>query len=175
MKWFVLMVLPAFLALGGCAKKVTPPAAAAVGVPGYPTHAQPKLASIRLWLGPAEIAAEMALTPDQVETGMMFRTNLDENAGMIFVFSRPSQVSFWMLNCTVPLSAAYIDPQGAILEIHDLEPHNTNSVLAESPNIQFVLEVNQGWFKRHQVETGAFVRTEKGTLQETFLRRSQVQ
>jgi len=101
---------------------------------------------------------------------MMFRTNLDENAGMLFVFPRPWQAAFWMKNTLVPLSAAYIDPQGAILEIHDLEAQNTNSVVAQSADVQYVLEVNQGWFKRHQIQTGVFLRTERGTLRETFFR-----
>ena len=62
-----------------------------------------------------------------MQTGMMFRTNLAENAGMLFVLPMPQQASFWMKNCPLPLSAAYIDPEGVILEIHDLQPHNTNS------------------------------------------------
>ncbi len=173
MKWIVLMALPAIVMLAGCEKKMAPPAAPVANAPADPTHAQPKLASLRLWIGPAEVAAEMALTPEQRQTGMMFRTNLDENAGMLFVFPRPSQLAFWMKNCTVPLSAAYIDPQGAILEIHDLEPQNTNSVVSEALDVQYVLEVNQGWFKRHQIATGTFVRTEHGTLQESFIQRSQ--
>jgi uncharacterized membrane protein (UPF0127 family) len=172
MNWFVLMAVAAMLGLNGCAKKEAPVAAPTVTAHAYPTHAQSKLPTIRLWLGPAEVSAEMALTPEQVETGMMFRTNLDENSGMIFVFARPYQVAFWMKNCTVPLSAGYIDPQGELREIHDLEPQNTNSVVAQSDDIQFVLEVNQGWFKRHQVGAGVFVRTERGTLQETFFRRT---
>jgi hypothetical protein len=174
MKWFLLLGLTVILA-AGCAKKDAPAAAPEISGPFIPTHAQGKLPGLRLWLGPAEIEAELAVTEEQVMTGMMFRTNLDENGGMLFVFPRASQVSFWMKNCTVPLSAAYIDPAGAIVEIHDLEPRNTNSVVAKGPNVQFVLEVSQGWFKRHQVEPGAFVRTERGTLQETFFRRPQGQ
>ena len=169
------MVLAAMFALSGCAKKEAPVPERPVSVHAYPTHAQGRLATIRLWLGPAEVSAEMALTPEQVETGMMFRTNLDENSGMIFVFAQPSQVAFWMKNCTVPLSAGYIDPQGELREIHDLEPQNTNSVVAHSDDIQFVLEVNQGWFQRHQVGTGVFVRTERGTLQDTFIRGTAAQ
>jgi uncharacterized membrane protein (UPF0127 family) len=102
---------------------------------------------------------------------MMFRTNLAENAGMLFVFPQPFQASFWMMNCPLPLSAAYIDPDGVIQEIHKLEPHNTNSVVAASNNVQFVLETNQGWFNRHHVTTGMVVRTEYGSLVDTFLRK----
>jgi uncharacterized membrane protein (UPF0127 family) len=89
---------------------------------------------------------------------------------MLFVFPAPYQASFWMKNCPLPLSAAYIDPEGVILEIHDLQPHNTNSVWASSDRVQFVLEVNQGWFGRHKVTTGMVVRTEHGSLSGTFFR-----
>lgn len=152
--------------VGGC-KEAAPPATA----PSLPAAAQPKLQTMKLWLGAEEMVAELALTAEQVQTGMMFRTNLAENAGMLFVFSAPHRASFWMKNCPLPLSAAYIDPEGVILEIHDLQPHNTNSVTASSERVQFVLETSQGWFGRHRVTTGMVVRTEHGTLLETFFRR----
>ena len=101
---------------------------------------------------------------------MMFRTNLAENAGMLFVLPVPERASFWMMNCPLPLSAAYINPEGVIQEIHDLEPYNTNSVVAASDRVQFVLETNQGWFGRHNITAGMLVRTERGTLASTFLR-----
>lgn len=152
--------------VGGC-KEAAPPATA----PSLPAAAQPKLQTMKIWLGDEEMVAELALTAEQVQTGMMFRTNLAENAGMLFVFPAPHQASFWMKNCPLPLSAAYIDPEGIILEIHDLQPHNTNSVAASSEQVQFVLEANQGWFKRHHVSEGMAVRTEHGTLRETFFGR----
>ena len=154
---------------GGC-KKTTPPATTPAGAPSLPTAAQPKLQTMKLWLGAEELVAELALTGQQTQTGMMFRTNMAENAGMLFVFPAPYQASFWMKNCPLPLSAAYIDREGTILEIHDLQPHNTNSVMASSDQVQFVLEVNQGWFGRHKVTTGMVVRTERGSLSGTFLR-----
>ncbi len=114
----------------------------------------------------------MALTEAQQETGMMFRTNMDENSGMIFPLSFPRQAAFWMANCPLPLTAAYINPQGQILEIHELRANDTNSVVAEAPNILYVLEMNKGWFARHQIEPGTTVRSERGTLRETFGRRN---
>jgi uncharacterized membrane protein (UPF0127 family) len=137
-----------------------------------PAHAQSKLPTVRLWLGAEELSTEMATSAIEEETGMMFRTNLDDNAGMIFVFPSPQRASFWMANCPLPLSAAYIDPQGEILEIHELHANDTNLVVAQSPNILFVLEVGEGWFARHHVEPGTIIRTEKGTLRETFSARS---
>jgi len=152
------------LAIGGCQKPAG--TAAPAPPPGQPTKAQPKLPTTKLWLGAEELIAELALTGEQQQTGMMFRTNMAENAGMLFVFPGPYRASFWMMNTILPLSAAYIDPEGIILEIHDLQPHNTNSVVASSDRIQFVLEVNQGWFARHHVSTGMLVRAESGPLRE---------
>jgi len=154
----------------GC-KRAASPQAGPAGIPDLPGAAQPKLQTMKLWLGAEEMEVELALTPEQVRTGMMFRTNLAENAGMFFVFPVPHRASFWMKNCPLPLSAAYIDPEGIILEIHDLQPHNTNSVAASSERVQFVLETNQGWFERHRVATGMLVRTERGSLMETFFRK----
>ena len=99
---------------------------------------------------------------------MMFRTNMAESEGMIFVLPMPQRAGFWMMNTILPLSAAYIDPDGQILEIHDLQPHDTNSVNAATDNIQYVLETPQGWFKRHNIREGTVIASEKGTLRKTF-------
>jgi len=170
-RWRIVFLLWAVaicgICTGGC-KKAPLPVAGPEGESNLPTKAQPKLETMKLWLGAEEMVAELALTGAQMQTGMMFRTNLAENAGMLFAFPAPHQASFWMKNCPLPLSAAYIDPEGVILEIHDLQPDNTNSVVASSEQVQFVLETNQGWFKRHHVTTGMVVRTERGPLRETF-------
>ncbi len=72
-----------------------PPKAEAESVDALlPTHAQPKLTTLKLWLGAEEMQAELAMNEMEVRTGMMFRTNMDENAGMLFVFSAPMQASF---------------------------------------------------------------------------------
>ncbi len=140
-------------------------------IPGLPTQAQPKLPTIKLWLGAEELITEMALSPIQNETGMMYRTNMAENEAMIFVMPFEQQASFWMPNCPLPLSVAYINTDGVIQEIHPLEPYNTNSVYSAAANIRFALETPQGWFDRHHVGTGAVVRTERGSLKQTFLER----
>jgi uncharacterized protein len=155
---------------GGCKKPAAPAATSPAAIPGVPTQAQPKLQTMKLWLGAEELEAELALTGIQQQTGMMFRTNMAENAGMLFVRAVPERASFWMMNCSLPLSAAYIDPEGVILEIHDLQPHDTNSVVSTSDRVQFVLETSQGWFGRHNVTTGMLIRTEHGPLANTFLR-----
>ena len=101
----------------------------------------------------------------------MFRTNIAENEGMLFVFPDASRVSFWMKNVPIPLSCAYLNREGVILELHELKPHDETPVVAGSRDVQFVLETAAGWFERHQVGVGTLVQTERGTLQETFFGR----
>ncbi len=167
--WIFALLLVA-VASGGCQK----PAVSSVPTPldpGEPTQAQPKLQTLKLWIGSQEMAAEIALTPQQQRTGMMFRTEMGTNAGMLFIMPQPQQAAFWMKNCPLPLSIAYIDSDGVIKEIHDLQPHNTNSVFSASTEIRFALETPQGWFERHQIRPGVVVATERGPLLQTFFGR----
>jgi uncharacterized membrane protein (UPF0127 family) len=87
---------------------------------------------------------------------------------MIFVFPNAEQRDFYMRNCPLPLSGAYISPEGEILEIIQMKPRDETGILSKSPNIQFVLETAGGWFDRHHVTTGMVVRTERGSLLDTF-------
>lgn len=170
-RWiFALAVL--LSACAGCGKQsdspLSPTATAAAAYPQEPTQAQPKLQTLKLYIGPQEMVAELALTPVQQQTGMMFRTNMDENGGMLFPLPYTQRASFWMKNCPYPLAAAYIDPDGIIQEIRDLQPFNTNSVVANSDNIRFVLETPKDWFEKHHIGPGVAVVTERGPLMQTF-------
>ena len=136
-----------------------------------PTQAQPKLPTMKIYLGGEILDAELALTPKQEQTGEMFRTNIQETDSMLFVLPYTMQASFWMKNCPESISAAYITPDGTIAEIHHLEKNDTNAVLSATDNIRFVLETSEGWFGRHNIAVGTVIRTEKGTLAETFLRQ----
>jgi uncharacterized protein len=163
---FIVFLLAAVL-WAGCQKSAdVAPAAPADN--WLPTQAQPKLRTMKIYLGPETLDAELALTIEQQRTGMMFRTNIQETDAMLFVFPRPMQASFWMKNCPESLSAAYITPDGVIAEIHHLEKNDTNNVFAATDNIQYVLEVKDGWFARHNINPGTIIRTEKGSLPETF-------
>jgi len=168
----LVALLMAAAVCGGCNDSPTPTVEPIQSLtPSLPTVAQPKLQTMKLWLGAEQMEAELALNGIEQQTGMMFRTNLAEQAGMLFVFPMTHRAGFWMKNCPLPLSAAYIDPDGVILEIHDLEPYNTNSVNAATDRVQYVLETSRGWFGRHNVSTGAVVRTEHGGLTETFFQK----
>ena len=165
---FAILFLTGLCLAAGCTHKELPSEPVAST---EPQHAQPKLATVKLWLGSEQLDAEMALTPQQQQTGVMFRTNITDTDAMIFVLDIPKRASFWMKNCPESISAAYIDPEGVIREIHHLEKQDTNPVEAATSDIKFVLETSEGWFSRHNVRTGMVVRTERGTLAETFVRR----
>jgi uncharacterized protein len=158
--------------LAGCERSVTTAAPLATNQIGsVPTQVQAKLPTIKVWLGSEELVTEVARTDLQLRTGMMFRETIAENEAMIFVFDRPDYRAFWMTNVSVPLSCAYIDPNGVILEIHDMTPQETKPIESATDRIQYVLETKQGWFDRNKVSTGMVVRTEIGSLAETFFRR----
>lgn len=168
----VLALVLAIAACGGCKPAASPALPKSRSqLPGLAEEAQPKLATVKLYLGPEQMSAELAATAKQVETGMMWRTNMAENESMLFDLKRPGPASFWMPNCPLPLSVAYINPEGYIEEIHNLEPFNTNGVHSDSQNVLFALETNQGWFQRHNIKPGILLKTELGTLKETFAQK----
>jgi uncharacterized membrane protein (UPF0127 family) len=100
------------------------------------------------------IRAEVANTFDSRARGLMFRKSLGANSGMLFVFSEISTHCMWMKNTYVPLSVAFIDEQGTIVSIHDMQPQTEISHCAARP-ARFALEMNQGWFAQKAVKPGA--------------------
>jgi uncharacterized protein len=165
-RFLPLLLLAIFLS--GCKKSGPAAVAPYPAQQTVPTHAQAKLPTIQLYLGAEVLDAEMALTPEQIQTGMMFRTNIQDGDAMLFDLRMPQRASFWMKNCPESISCAYISPDGVIQEIHHLEKNDTNAVIASVDNIRFVVETSEGWFTRHHVSTGMVVTTEKGPLADTF-------
>ncbi len=172
---FCVLLLAVLLVAFGCKDAKTadaPPQPAPAAPPAsailYYPYAQTNLQRMKLFVGSAELDAALALQPLERQTGMMWRTNMDENEAMLFPFPGPHRASFYMRNTRVPLSAAYIDPEGVIQEIHDLQPLDERPAQAASDTIHYVLEVKQGWFQRHNVSTGAAVQTPHGELKKTF-------
>jgi uncharacterized protein len=169
----ILAVLLVAALLAGCKKTETVAVAPPSPENWQPTQAQPKLPTIKIYLGAETLDAELALTEREERTGMMFRTNIQDTNSMLFVLPQAMHApdGFWMKNCPESISAAYISPDGVIQEIHHLEKNDTNPVVAATDNIIFVLETSDGWFARHNVKTGMVIRTERGSLAETFSRR----
>jgi uncharacterized protein len=110
---------------------------------------------VQLKIANSSLFAEVADTPQTSANGLMFRDSLPDDHGMLFIFEEPQTASFWMRNTRIPLSIAYIDSAGKILEIRSLKPLDETPVASTSGEVTFALEVNEGWFMRNGVATGA--------------------
>ena len=103
------------------------------------------------------VVAEVADTPAARERGLMFRTELDEGRGMLFVFDDEQTRSFWMRDTYIPLDIAYLDRTQRIVDIQQMEPQVEELYESAAPAM-FALEVRQGWFEERGIETGDQVR-----------------
>jgi uncharacterized protein len=102
------------------------------------------------------IKAEVAVTPKQHEIGLMHRTSMGPNDGMIFVFERPGQQCFWMKNTLLPLSVAFIADDGTIVNLDEMKPETLNPHCSTKP-VRYVLEMNTGWFSKRGLKAGTKV------------------
>jgi len=116
-----------------------------------------KLAQVRLNAGIHNINAELASTPQQREIGLMFRTAMPANDGMLFAFEQPAQQCFWMRNTLIPLSVAFIGDDGSVVNIDDMKPQTLDSHCSAKP-VRFVLEMNEGWFAKRGIKIGSRLR-----------------
>jgi uncharacterized protein len=115
------------------------------------------LKTAELKISNVPLKAEIADTPQASENGLMFRDSLPADQGMLFIFEQPRRASFWMRNTKIPLSIAYIDSAGKILEIKSMNPLDETVVPSSSDQIAYALEANQGWFAQHGISSGAHV------------------
>ncbi len=99
------------------------------------------------------LQVEIADTDAERQRGLMERTALGEKRGMLFVFDSETTLSFWMKDTLIPLSVAYLDSEGRIIDIQDMQPLDETSHPSAEP-AKYALEVNQGFFEEHGVEVG---------------------
>lgn len=118
---------------------------------------QPRLPSIHLHVCGVPLFAEVADSRSEREFGLMGRASVAEGEGMLFVFPSPTPLEFWMRGTGVPLSVAFMDPQGVIIEIYDLKPYDESRVGSLSGNLLYALEVPMGWFSRNGLGPGSVV------------------
>lgn len=115
--------------------------------------AQQKLPVKKLTAGMYVIQAEVAATQAQRETGLMNRPAMGQNEGMLFIFDRPSGYCMWMKNTLIPLSVAFMNGDGVILNIEEMQPQTEKNHCAVKPAL-YALEMNAGWFKRKNIKPG---------------------
>lgn len=122
-------------------------------------HAQAgpqKLPTTQLTAGMHLIRAEVADDEIEREIGLMHRPSMATSDGMIFVFQQPGVQCFWMRNTLIPLSAAFIDDTGTIVNIEDMKPQTDDSHCSKKP-VRFVLEMNKGWFDKRGLKAGSVI------------------
>ena len=103
------------------------------------------------------IRAEVVSDPGSRAQGLMHRKQLAQNAGMLFIFDEQAAHCMWMKNTLIPLSVAFIDESGAIINIADMQPHSEQSHCATRP-ARYALEMNKGWFAQRGIKAGAKLR-----------------
>ncbi len=121
-----------------------------------PTYAQQKFPVTELTAGMFVIHAEVASTPAEREQGLMFRKQLGQNEGMVFIFDSPATVCMWMKNTLIPLSVAFIDNDGKIINIEEMQAQTTNNHCGKKL-VRYALEMNQGWFKHKNIQPGSSI------------------
>ncbi|PJZ55471.1 DUF192 domain-containing protein [Leptospira barantonii] len=109
------------------------------------------LEKITIYVDEHPLIVEVVNTQADRAKGLMFRKNLGENEGMLFVFSAPEYLSFWMKNTWIPLSIAYFNRDRRITDIHDMKPNQTTELYHSSEKALYALEVNQGWFAKRKI------------------------
>jgi uncharacterized membrane protein (UPF0127 family) len=114
---------------------------------------QPKLDTVMLSAGMHNIRAEVAINPEQLQKGLMYLRDLGTHEGMLFVFDAPSPQCFWMKNTPTPLTIAFLDDDGSIVNLADMKPFDEASHCSAKP-VRFVLEMNQGWFAKRGLKPG---------------------
>jgi uncharacterized membrane protein (UPF0127 family) len=107
----------------------------------------------RIKVGAHSLNVEVAATDPQRSQGLMYRKKLGRQDGMLFIFDEPAYHSMWMKNTLIPLSVAFIDGEGRILNILDMEPQTLNSHTAAGP-ARYAIETNKGWFAQRKVKPG---------------------
>ena len=100
-----------------------------------------------------QIQVEIADEPEEHSRGLMFRESMEENHGMLFVYTTEQTRGFWMKNTLIPLDIAYVDREGRIVDIQQMEPQVTDTHMSKAP-MTYALEMNQGWFEANGVRVG---------------------
>ena len=101
------------------------------------------------------LKVQLAIEAEELRRGLMYREDLGENEGMIFIYSIPQRMTFWMRNTSLPLDVGFISSNGVLQEFYSLYPYDETSVVSRGEKLQFALELNQNWFQKNDINRGA--------------------
>ena len=114
---------------------------------------QMNLPRVALSAGMYQIDAQVAQQPHEQQIGLMYRTEMPQQEGMLFVSPEPRPQCFWMKNTLLPLTAAFVADDGTIVNLADMKPQSTQTHCSVKP-VRYVLEMNQGWFAKKNIKAG---------------------
>lgn len=106
------------------------------------------------------LSVEIASTSEARRCGLSNRNTLPENRGMLFVYPESSSLKFWMKDTLLPLSIAFLDYSGRIISIQDMSPMQSTKRYRSPDPAKYAIEVNKGWFTRHQIQIGDVMETD---------------
>ncbi len=106
-------------------------------------------------VGDRTVQMQLAIYDPEMELGLMRRRDLGPDQGMLFVYRVPTKMSFWMRNTPLPLDIGFFGRDGVLQEIYPMYPFDETPVRSRSAELQFALEMNQGWFGSHGIKPGA--------------------
>lgn len=139
----------------GCRTK-SPPGSAA------PSPAPSRRPVVKISIRGHLLNAEVARTPEEKAVGLMFRSYLAPDSGMLFIFDRDDTLRFWMKNCYIPLAIAFIDSAWIISDIMEMAPLDTVTRYRSSRPVRYALEAVSGWFTAHGIQPGDTVQILNG-------------
>ena len=139
--WVVLLLS---LSLSGCGQSEPTEVVASKTVADY----------FEIKVGERPVQMQLALLQTEMQNGLMGRLELARDSGMLFVYLKPQRMSFWMRNIPLPLDIGFFDAEGKLREIYQLHPFDETPVPTRGSNLQFALEMNQGWFKANDIRPG---------------------
>ena len=125
----------------------------ALSLLAWSQSAQMNLPRTQLKAGMHLLDVQVAQTPQERQIGLMFRKEMPQHEGMLFVFEQAATQCFWMRNTLIPLTAAFLADDGTIVNLADMKPQSDDSHCSARP-VRFVLEMNQGWFARRGIQAG---------------------
>ena len=119
---------------------------------------QMNLPRVELTAGMYRIDAQVAASDAARQTGLMFRQDMPAQEGMLFVFEQPNVQCFWMRNTLIPLTAAFIDDSGTVVNLADMKPQTEDNHCSAKP-VRYVLEMNKGWFDKRHIKAGSVIKS----------------
>jgi uncharacterized membrane protein (UPF0127 family) len=137
-----LLTAAAFVLLAGCgneAKKAP-----------EPKTVQDRFA---IKVGGQVVQMQLAILPQEMQQGLMYVKSMGADDGMVFLYDRPQQMSFWMRNTELPLDIGYFDAEGRLKEVYPMYPHDERPIQSLGVR-QFAVEMNQGWYRKHGLKLG---------------------